>query len=173
MEFALPSPLHPAVVHFPIVLLLVGAGLAWLAVGVRRGLLPWLAALLLVGGAAGALVAAKTGDEDKEVVSELPSVAESLLDQHEEWGEWTRNVALVAAGLSVLAAFGWKNVQILRGLACGAALAATASAFCVYQTGHRGGRLVYRYGAGILTDPAAAPAEPAATDRGERHEKSN
>ncbi|MDD5198541.1 MAG: hypothetical protein PHC88_01955 [Terrimicrobiaceae bacterium] len=55
--FPLPNPLHPAIVHFPIVLILFGTVVAVTAVFLRRWFLPWVAADLLVCGAAGALAA--------------------------------------------------------------------------------------------------------------------
>ena len=44
----IPDPLHPAVVHFPIVLLLLGAPLAVVAVFVRRFNLPVTVARITV-----------------------------------------------------------------------------------------------------------------------------
>ena len=69
----IPDPLHPAVVHFPIVLLLLGAPLAVVAVFVRRWNLPVLAAVVVALGAAGAVVATWTGGEAAELAGELSS----------------------------------------------------------------------------------------------------
>ena len=64
--FTIPDPLHPAIVHFPIVLLLLGAPLAVLAVFVRKWQLPLLAAVVLGLGGAGAITATWSGGKDAE-----------------------------------------------------------------------------------------------------------
>jgi uncharacterized membrane protein len=160
---SLPNPLHPALVHFPIVLILLGALVAVVAVVVRRGHLPWLAAGLLVLGAAGALVAAKTGGDAAELVGDLNATGEQVLDEHEEWGEFARNLALVAAALAIGAASVSKFPRTARVVASLAAVAALTASYGVAQAGHYGGRLVYKHGAGINT--AAGEAEDAAALR--------
>ncbi len=163
----LPSPLHPAVVHFPIALLMIGAPVAVLAVFLRRWHLPWLVAILLVLGASGAMVAVATGEQEGEMVEGGSQAVERVLEEHEEFGEMTRNLAVVAAVLAVAAA-ALSRVRIAgRGLSVLAAVAAAAAAYCVAQTGHYGGQLVYRHGAGVNISAAqggsesgAATAEP-------------
>jgi uncharacterized membrane protein len=59
--FSLPSPLHPALVHFPIALILFGAVVAVAAVFIGRRVLPPLSAGLLAAAALGAVAAAWTG----------------------------------------------------------------------------------------------------------------
>lgn len=61
----LPDPLHPAVVHFPVALLLLGAAVAVLAVFVRRWHLPLFAAIALSLGALGAVAATVTGEKEE------------------------------------------------------------------------------------------------------------
>ena len=94
--FALPDPLHPAVVHFPIVLLLLAVPVAVAAVFRRPRCLPVVAAVLLGLGAVGAVVAVQTGEDESERVAETPAL-EAVLEEHEEWAERTQVVALVAA----------------------------------------------------------------------------
>ncbi len=163
-----PSPLHPAVVHFPIVLLILGMVVAVVAVFVRRWHLPWLAALVLVAGALGAVAATVTGGEDEEMVDESSAGTEQVLEAHEEWGETTRNVGLAAAALAVAAALTAKVRVVGRSLSVLAALFAVVAAYSVAQAGHYGGELVYRHGAGVKTGGAiggsaaqAAPGEGA------------
>ncbi len=155
----IPDPLHPAVVHFPIVLILLGAVVAVSAVFIRRWHLPVLTAILLLGGAGGAVVATWTGEEDAEMAGEISQPADAILEEHEEWGEWTRNVAVVAALLAVGAAgMGMtRHPRVARGIGVAAALVALGAAYSVGMTGHYGGLLVYKHGVGINpTGPVSA-----------------
>ena len=60
----LPDPLHPAVVHFPIVLVLLGTVVGLVAVFWRKQHLSLLAAVALTLGALGAWAAVETGESD-------------------------------------------------------------------------------------------------------------
>lgn len=158
----MPSPLHPAVVHFPIVLLLLGTLVALPAAVTPRWHLRWIAAALLAIGAIGALIASATGEQDGEAIEHQPQVS-ALLDQHEDWAERTQGFSIGAGTLAVIAAAAtlrWPRAARGLGLA-GAAIAVTAS-FCVFQTGHYGGQLVYRHGASVNLAPANTTS---ATDR--------
>lgn len=168
---ALPNPLHPALVHFPIALILLGALLALVAVLFRRGNLPWLAALLLVTGAAAAAVAARTGGQQAEMVGEISDRAEAMLDQHEEWGERTRDIAIAAAVLALASASLLRFAKVSRGLGIATALVAGAAAYAVAETGHLGGQLVYKHGVGVNTaagnNPANADSPPTTPPKSE------
>jgi uncharacterized membrane protein len=172
---SLPSPLHPAVVHFPIVLLLLGAGVAVVASFTKRWQLPQLAAVLLVLGAIGTVIAVQTGERDGEIVDETPAI-EALLDEHEEWAERTQIAAVVAALLAAVASATtqWMETvrwqMVARGLRIATGVGALLAAWCVGQTGHYGGQLVYRHGAGVnLT--AAGPAGMPAGETAQRGKK--
>jgi uncharacterized membrane protein len=159
--FPLPSPLHPAIVHFPIVLILIGTAAAVAAVFLRRWHLPWFAAGLLAAGAAGAFAATWTGGAAAELVGELSPVAEKLLDEHEDWGELTRDFALVAAVLTIIAASIARFPRAARTVAVVGALMALVASACVMVTGHYGGQMVYKHGVGInITAGQAESALP-------------
>ncbi len=174
--FDLPEPLHPAVVHFPIVLILLGAAVACAAVVVNRWHLSKIAAVVLVLGSLAALVAVATGKADQEMVGSLSSAAEELLDAHEEWGELTQVgagitavLALVAAGLGVVVARTGQRepsdvrtgAEWLPRLATGARVVTAAgtlvTCFFIYETGHRGGKMVYQHGVGVMAQPSENP----------------
>ena len=159
----LPDPLHPAVVHFPIVLMallpLVAAGALW---AIRRGARPAAAwSVPLVTAAALALstwVAVETGEREEEKVESV--VAEASIHGHEEAAE--RFLALSGVLLVVTAA------GLLRGVPGGAArLAAFVGALGLAglgaQVGHTGGNLVYRDGAASAYMDGAA-GRPIAAD---------
>ncbi|XHR29272.1 MAG: DUF2231 domain-containing protein [Chthoniobacteraceae bacterium] len=158
----LPDPLHPAVVHFPIVLLLVGAGVMVVAVFLRRWNLDWIAAVLLLMGAAGAWAAVETGEASRELLGRLSGEALGLIDSHQEWGQKTGVVAIIAAMLAVLAALtrsipkawarpfgGGMSPAMQHGFRVIAAIAALVSCYFVYQTARRGGEAVYGHGVGV------------------------
>ena len=173
--FTLPEPLHPAVVHFPIVLLLIGAAVAVAAVFLNRWHLPWTAAALLVLGAVGSFVAAETGESANETVGDLPPPVEHLVEEHEEWAERTETVAGIAGALALVAATlgafaarrdAWARFGPLWKLALGAraltAMAALVGCFLVFQTARFGGELVYDHGVGVKCSATQSAASTTA-----------
>jgi len=175
----MPTPLHPAVVHFPVVLAALLPFLAVVGVLVARragaGRGPWLAvaafAVLLPLSAWAALA---TGQAQEEVVEDV--VAEAPIHEHEEAAEvfLVASVALAAVALAGL----------LAGHAGAAARLLSVPAALVvlglgYRVGTSGGELVYAHGAAaayVSAPDAAAPVrggggEEDDDERGERHER--
>jgi uncharacterized membrane protein len=175
--FTIPNPLHPAIVHFPIVLLLVGAAAVVLSVFINRWHLPWVAAVLLGLGAIGCFVAVRTGEAAQEA-AKGSAQPEALIDAHESWAERTQMVgaitAILAVGAAVLSSVRSRSRMTvngtrprlstgripLRSLAVCArvlvAVAALALSFLVYETARRGGELVYTHGIGVRSAPSQA-----------------
>ena len=147
-----PSPLHPAVVHFPIVLILLGAALGVAAAFIRRWHLPGIAAAILTLGAVGSVVATKTGEREGEMAGETPGI-EILLDQHENWAERTQIAAIIVALLATGAAVTSRWSRASRALSVATAAGALVAALCVAETGHYGGQLVFRHGTGVNLAP--------------------
>lgn len=165
----MPSPLHPAIVHFPIVLILLGTVVALAAAFTSRWHIRWLAAALLALGALGTLAAMRTGEEEGEAVEQSLS-SETLLEAHEEWAERTQGAAFTGALILIgAAAATTRRPAIAQALSIAGAVATFAASWCVYETGHRGGQLVYRHGAGVNLAPASATsgtkAAPVGVDR--------
>ena len=140
-------PLHPVVVHFPIVLaVLLPISAAWALWAIRKGTTPrraWsVPTALAIALALSALAAVKTGETQDERVERV--VPEQPLESHEEAAE---TFLTQSTGLALLVAAG-----LLGGRAGGAARmlggagAAALVAVAVY-VGHSGGKLVYQYGA--------------------------
>ena len=154
----IPDPLHPAVVHFPLVLALLLPIFALASLwAIRRGAdtrRAWgvavVAAALVVASAWAALA---TGEAEEERVEGV--VAESVLHEHEEAAERL----LVVAGLVLLVAgaglLGGTVGAAGRMLATAGSLAVVAAAISV---GSAGGELVYRHGAASPYVAAAAGA---------------
>ena len=167
----IPDPLHPAIVHFPIVLLLLGAPLAVVSLFLQKFHLPVLTAAVLALGGAGALVATWTGEEAAELAGELSGSGEKALDAHEEWGERARNAGLVAALLAVISAALGRKPVAGRALGAAAAIAALGAAFSVAQAGHYGGAVVYKYGVGVNTAAGASAGDAPGGRQPDQHKQ--
>jgi uncharacterized membrane protein len=123
-----------------------------LAVFWRKGYVPGFAAALLVMGALGAWAAVASGKSDGGLVENTSAGVGALLDAHETWAERTLTAATIAAVMAVGAVALFRRFpRAARGVAVAAALAAMVAAWTVYETGHRGGALVYKHGAGVNT----------------------
>ncbi len=167
----IPNPLHPAVVHFPIVLIVLGAALSGVAVFWRKGYIPAFAAALLTLGALGAWAATQTGESDGGLVENTAAPVESLLEAHENWAKRTLTAATIAAVVAIGAAALFRFPRAARVVAVAAALAAGVASWTVYETGHRGGALVYRHGAGVNIVSTAAGNEATAVQSQRKEQK--
>ncbi len=175
----LPDPLHPAIVHFPVVLAFLLPISALVALWtIRRGAPPKRAwAIPLAVSAALALsswVAVETGEAQEEMVERV--VPDQALDRHEDAAE----LFLTLSGVLVLVA----GAGLIPGaLGRSARVIGTAGAFglvtAAASVGHSGGELVYRYGAasaytsgapsiaGAASTASEASSMEKATDRGD------
>jgi hypothetical protein len=152
----IPNPLHPAIVHLPMALVVLLPVTVLIALWViRRGGHP-----TKVWGAAAGLHAAlvlsawaslQTGEQADEQVERV--VAEAPIGTHEEAAE---AFMVLAAGTLVISLVGLlKNRpgQLARGATAVSAVALLVSG---WNVGHSGGELVYRYNAGAAyTDSTA------------------
>ncbi len=143
----LPNPLHPAVVHFPIVFMvllpLVLVGALWM---IKRGVAPRRVWILPVVAAAvlslSAWLSAQAGEAQEQTVEGV--VPEAAMHTHEEAAD---RFILLSLGVLVITAAGLANGKvgtIARGTAVAGALGLTIAG---YQVGHSGGALVYQHGA--------------------------
>lgn len=150
----LPDPLHPAVVHFPVVLAFLlpifAAGALW---AIRKGARPVRAwAIPLAIAAALSLstwVAVETGEAQEERVENV--VADRPLDTHEDAAELFLTLSGV---LVVIAAVGLARGAVGRVARVAATAGAVALVAVAARVGHSGGELVYRYGAASAYVPA-------------------
>ena len=143
----LPEPLHPAVVHFPVVLAILlpmfAIGALW---AIRRGARPRRAWALPLAMVAALLLstwaAVQTGQAQEERVEQV--VADQPLDTHEEAAETfmvvTAIVAVVIAAGLLPGLFGM-SARVIGTLAAVALVGGAA------WVGHTGGELVYQHGA--------------------------
>lgn len=172
----LPDPLHPAVVHFPIVLAVLlpifALGALW---AIRRGAAPrkaWGIPLAIAAAVtASGWLALETGEAEEERVEGV--VGEAVLHEHEEAGErflLLSGLVLVVGGVGLA---GGTIGMAGRLLATAGSLAVLAAGLSV---GEAGGELVYRHGAAqpyvTAASPNAALAErPGGDDGGEGSEE--
>ncbi len=164
----MPDPLHPAVVHFPIVLAFLAPLVILAAMWIRwRGhaTRTWWPVVLVLGAlAASSLVAVKTGAREEERVEEV--VPHDQIEQHEEQAElffWVV-LAVFAAAMGVPLVRG-PNAR--RYVEAGVLAATLAIAAWTVAIGHSGGMLVYESGAAsAYTDAAVGEATT-----GERHDE--
>lgn len=146
-------PLHPVVVHFPVVLgiLLPFAALAiWWAI--KKGHLhlnAWiLVTVLALGYGASSYIAVELGEEDEEKVEEI--ISEKVIEEHEEAGEL---VLWVSGGLLLFSLAGLIRKD-LHSVRLGVAILALIAIAPLVDAGHTGGKLVYQYGAANAHLPA-------------------
>jgi len=152
LMFEIPQPLHPALIHFPIVLIFLGCGAAALSLFSERWNIRSWTVVLLVLAAIGTMVATWSGGEARHAVGVLPPVTAQLVHNHAEWGETTRNIAIATAILAVAGLWikaGPRLDLAFRFLLFAMTLIATLS---VIQTGRLGGEMVYHHGVGISKD---------------------
>ena len=142
--------LHPLMVHFPLVLLLLGAGVAVLYAALGRPVWRLAALGLFALGAAGAFAAHQTGEAMEHEMEGEP-IVDAVLPAHERMAEYTLWASLLATlaygGLTAAARrttedsirsrtepLAWRLAALLPALAAAALVAWTA---------HLGGIMVW------------------------------
>ena len=153
--------LHPLIVHFAIVLIIVAAALQLLNVVLLKKELAWIIAAILLTGFLAAWFAAKDLHPHTHGLS---AHAKLVLEQHDKFAEWTINTAVVALVLQISysLALGYKRRgnstdgqgryvftgKFKRGGAIVVAIVLVASSYCVARAGHYGAQLVHIEGIG-------------------------
>lgn len=161
----IPEPLHPAVVHFPIVL---GVLAPFFAVGalwaIRRGAAArkaWgVATAILAALTLSSWVAVETGEQQEDRVERV--VAHAPFERHEEAAESFLMMTGAVLAVAALGFLGGRAGRVARGVAAAGSLVLVGAGV---RVGHSGGELVYRHGAAAVyaESPGArgdlAPAE--------------
>jgi len=157
------APFHPQIVHFVVGLLLVGVAFRLVS------LTPWFkftnygATSLLLIGAVAAWFAVKSGVAAHGPVERIPG-ARSLVQEHEEQGETTRNIFL---GVALIEIVGWalsRRDQYGRyafWARAASGIVGVAGCVMLYEAAEHGGKLVYSYGGG----PGLRTGDPADVER--------
>jgi len=162
--FELPTPLHPAIVHLPIVLTFLGTLFALVSIITRRLWLPLYTAIVLVLAALGAQFAVATGDAQDPLFDTLSTEQKQLVEEHSNWGENGRTALIVTAVLSLIALGLHRFGSGRRVVAVLTALAALVACFFILRAAQLGGHLVFQHGiavqnvSGGQATPSASPA---------------
>jgi uncharacterized membrane protein len=138
---------HPQVVHFAIVLLIVGVVFRLLSLTGRIAFAGPAASVLLLLGTAAAVAAVQTGTAAHGPVERVPGSRDAVVE-HEDWGIRARNLFLAVAALEILALVLARRgkarpVHLLSGVV------GIAGLFCLFEASEHGGELVYSYAGGV------------------------
>ena len=139
--------LHPQVVHFTIVLAIVGVALRLVSLLGKPAFASPAATTLLLLAAVSSVVSVRSGTAAHGPVERAPGARPAVME-HEEWGERTQTALLVVGAIEILGLVMRRSpkVRLVHSLAAVAGLVATV---CVYEAGEHGGELVYGYAGGV------------------------
>jgi uncharacterized membrane protein len=140
---------HPQIVHFVIALLIAGVVFRLVSLTGKLTFTGPAAAVLLLAGTLAAVVAVQSGHEAHESVERIPGIR-PVVNEHEEWGERTRNLFLGIAALEIVA-FAVRRKAWHRYLLIGSAVAGVVGLWFIYEVGEHGGAIVYEYAGGVGT----------------------
>jgi uncharacterized membrane protein len=140
-------PIHPMVVHFPIVLAtLLPIACVAAIIAIRRKARPRLAwafpviiVTLLLGGG---MLATRTGEFEEERVHNF--IADEVVEQHEVAAA---RFLLLTAAVFALSLIGWLRGRAGSTARVIATVGSVVVAVMVYQVGKAGGELVYKHNA--------------------------
>ena len=131
------SNLHPLIVHFPIVLLLLAVFSQLIGLFVYQKPLSWVTLALLLGGFIGGILASQFFHPHTTNLSEK---AISILEAHETYASWTIWLAGIALLFKAISHF-FLNRKILAEVIV--LLLIVGSAVTVSLAGHLGTQMVY------------------------------
>ena len=164
--FELPNPIHPAIVHLPIVLTFLGTLFALISIITRRLWLPLYTAIILALAALGAQFAVVTGGNQDTLFQTLSTEQKQLVGTHADWGENARTALIVAAVLSLIPLGLHRFGASRRFMAVLTLLAGLVACFFVLRTAQLGGHLVYQHGIGVEKGAAAETTPSASPEAG-------
>lgn len=143
------GPFHPMIVHFVVALLVVGVIFRLISLTGRLEFTKHAATALILLGTLASVAAVKSGDDAHGPAERVPGAREAVED-HEHWGERTRNLFLGVAVLELLALAMAKSPHQKKVLIASGALG-IVGLFFVYETGEHGGEVVYAHAGGVGT----------------------
>lgn len=153
--------LHPLIVHFAIVLIIIAAALQLLNVIILKKEIAWIIAGMLLTGFLAAWYASKNFHPHTHGLSDH---AKLVLEQHDKFADWTIYTVIVGLVLQILYIIfmryrkmvdvipvqgsGGFSSRVDRGFVVIVAIVLLSSAYCVSRAGHYGAQLVHIEGIG-------------------------
>lgn len=134
--------IHPLIVHFAIVLIIVAAGIQLLNIYFMKKEIAWIITAILFAGVLTAWAAGKNFHPHTHGISEH---AKLVLDQHDKWADCTIYSGIVALILHAVNLFVFKDK---RWAVAVVTLVLAVSAYSVSRAGHYGAQLVHIEGIG-------------------------
>lgn len=141
---------HPQLVHFVIGLGIAGVVLRLLSLTGRfqwsRQAAPWF----LVIAAIASVIAAESGHQAHGLAERIPGVRDAV-HEHEEAGEWARNMFLAVGLIELVGLLLRRNQRIARWIYVASGIVGLGAGVALYRAGEHGGLLVYSYAGGVGT----------------------
>jgi len=150
MSLSFLGPLHPQIVHTPIVMLIFSALFAVVGRLTDRDWLKKASVVMLVFGYLGAFLAVQSGKPAHRVPEHQQGVPEQAIDTHAMVGRrtmWLSGLALVALFAASRLKGGAASAMSGMGL-----VLQLLAAGAVGYTGYLGGKLVFDHGANVKVD---------------------
>ncbi len=137
---------HPQLVHFAVVLGIVGVLFRLVSLTGKASWTNQAAAALLIGAGVVGYLTAESGTQAHGPVERIPGVA-TAVEEHEEWGERARNILLLVGGLELVGIF-LSQRKAARVIRMASGVVGIGAVFALYEASEHGGDLVYRYAGG-------------------------
>ncbi len=134
--------LHPMIVHFAIVLIIVAAALQLVNIILIKREITWIVFVILFIGVMAAWLAGKNFHPHTHGISEH---AQLVLDQHDKWADWAIYFGIAGVGLHGVNLFLFRNKRWAISIV---AVVLIMSAYAVLHAGHYGAQLVHIEGIG-------------------------
>ena len=137
---------HPQLVHFAVVLGIVGVLFRLVSLTGKASWTNQAAAALLIGAGVVGYLTAESGTQAHGPVERIPGVV-TAVEEHEEWGERARNILLLVGGLELVGIF-LSQRKAARVIRMASGVVGIGAVFALYEASEHGGDLVYRYAGG-------------------------
>lgn len=134
--------LHLVVNHLPIIFPVVGIILLVIGIFTKTEVSKRNSYFIFILGALASIAAMATGEGAEEGVENLPGVAESLIETHEEAAELFAGLSYILGGISTVALFAsFRNYTFYKIMPFTVGLFALATLFFAQKAGTTGGEI--------------------------------